>query len=473
MHDLRDWLAKLESMDEVKTIKGLHWDLEIGATIDPSVLGDDPHAFLFDDIVDYPGGYRILSGSIKTPRRTALCLGMPLSDSISELIQVAREKIPQWEARLPESDPQVVQTGPVLENIDSGKDVNLFKFPVPKWHELDGGRYIGTADAIITRDPDTGEVNLGTYRIMVHDDKTAALYISPGKHSRIHYEKYHARGEACPVAISVGHHPLIFAIASSRVSGDEYNHIGAISGDPVSIIKEELTGLPIPADAEIVLVGWCPPGKTRTEGPFGEWTGYYGSGERPAPILEVERVYYRNNPIILGAPPRRPPTDNSIFQTILGSAMLHDQLEKAGVPDVRGFWVSHLAGSQLIVVSIKQRYAGHARQAAFAASQGSRTAAYFGRYVIVVDEDIDPTNIEEVLWALCTRSDPEKDIDIIRRAWSTPLDPTIRKPTKAFMNSRGIIDACRPYEWIDEFPAVVEVSPELRAKMRRKLQMTT
>jgi UbiD family decarboxylase len=471
MDDLRDWLEKLESMGEVKTIKGLHWDLEIGATTDPSVLGDDPHAFLFDDIVDYPSGYRILSGSIKNPRRTALCLGMPLSDSIPELIQVAREKIPQWETSVSEFDPQVVQMGPVLENVDSGKDVDLFKFPVPKWHELDGGRYIGTADAIITRDPDTGEINLGTYRIMVHDDKTAALYMSPGKHGRIHYEKHHARGEACPVAISVGHHPLIFTIASTSVHGSEYNHIGSVSGEPVSVIKEELTGLPIPADAEIVFVGWCPPGKTRIEGPFGERTGYYGSAERPAPILEVERVYYRNNPIILGAPPRRPPTDNSIFHTILYSAMLHDQLERAGVPDVRGVWVSHFAGSMLVVVSVKQRYAGHARQAAFATSQGSRIAAYFGRYVIVVDEDIDPTNVEEVLWALCTRSDPEKDIDIIRRAWSTPLDPTIRKPTKALMNSRGIIDACRPYEWMDEFPKVVEVSPELQVKMRQKLQL--
>ncbi len=132
-------------------------------------------------------------------------------------------------------------------------------------------------------------------------------------------------------------------------------------------------------------------------------------------------------------------------------------------------WISDIAGSQLIVVSIKQRYGGHARQAAFAASQGSALVAYMGRYVIVVDEDIDPTNIKDVMWALCTRSDPDTDIDIIRRAWSTPLDPTIRKPTKALMNSRAIIDACRPFEWIDEFPKVVSVSPELAARVKQKL----
>jgi UbiD family decarboxylase len=471
MDDLRDWLQKLESIDNLKTIRGLSWDLEIGAAVDPSVLGEEPHAFLFDDIAGYPSGYRILTGSFKTPRRVALCLGMPPSDSTPELIQVARQRIPQWEASLSNFNPQVVQSGPVLENVDSGKDVDLFKFPVPRWHELDGGRYIGTADAVITRDPDTGVVNLGTYRIMVHDSKTTALYISPGKHGRIHYEKHHARGEACPVAISVGHHPLFLAVACSGTPLTEYNYIGAIAGEPVRLIKEEVTGLPIPADSEIVFAGWCPPDKTRIEGPFGEWTGYYASGERPAPILEVERVYYRNNPIILGHPPRHPPGDHSTLRVIFDSAAMHDRLEMAGIPDIRGVYVSNIGGSQWIVVSIKQRYGGHARQAAFATSQGGKLGAYLGRYVIVVDEDIDPTNMTEVLWALCTRSDPEKDIDIIRRAWSTPLDPTIRKPTRALMNSRAIIDACRPYEWIDEFPKSVEVSPELAERTRRKLQI--
>jgi len=108
------------------------------------------------------------------------------------------------------------------------------------------GRYIGTGDAIITQDPETREVNLGTYRIMVHDEKTTALYMSPGKHGRIHYEKYHALGKPCPVAMSFGHHPLIFKVAGTEVAGgSEYQLIGAIRGEPVKVIKEEITGLPI------------------------------------------------------------------------------------------------------------------------------------------------------------------------------------------------------------------------------------
>ncbi len=122
---------------------------------------------------------------------------------------------------------------------------------------------------------------------------------------------------------------------------------------------------------------------------------------------------------------------------------------------------------QLIIISIKQRYPGHAKQAALLASQ-HRIGAHMGRYVIVVDEDIDPTNIQDVLWALCTRSDPEKDIDIIRRCWSHPIDPMIRKPTKAFFNSRAIIDACKPYEWMDEFPPEIRCAPELVGRVKQK-----
>ncbi len=467
-NDLRDWLAEVEKMGELQRVDEADWDLEVGALT--ALNGHRPNgpALLFDNIAGYPRGYRVLSGSTATRTRLELTFNLPPNSSNAELVQTWREKMADWESRLDEYPYEEVDSGPILENVHSGKDINLFEFPVPRWHELDGGRYIGTGDAVITRDPDTGEVNLGTYRIMIQDEKTTALYISPGKHGRIHYEKWHAQGKPCPVAISVGHHPLIFRVAGTEVpAGSEYSYMGAVNGKPIKIIKEEITGLPIPADSEIVIAGFCPPGKTRMEGPFGEWTGYYASKEREAPILEVERVYHRNDPILLGHPPHRPPNEGTLFNTSKAAALLHNALERSSVPDVRGVWVSEVGVQQLIVVSIKQRYPGHARQAGFLASQ-NRPAAYHGRYVIVVDEDIDPNDIQQVLWALCTRSDPATDIDIIRRAWSTPLDTMIRKPADGCFNSRAIIDACKPYEWIDEFPKEVTISPELTEKMRNK-----
>jgi UbiD family decarboxylase len=129
--------------------------------------------------------------------------------------------------------------------------------------------------------------------------------------------------------------------------------------------------------------------------------------------------------------------------------------------------MSEVGHQQFVIVSIKQRYPGHARQTAFHASQ-NRPSAYHGRYVIVVDDDIDPSDLQQVMWALCARSDPEKDIDIIRRAWSTPLDTMIRKPTNAYFSSRAIIDACKPYEWIEEFPEDIKMGSEMEEKIRSK-----
>ncbi|MBI2830040.1 MAG: UbiD family decarboxylase [Chloroflexi bacterium] len=469
MLDLRDWLKKLESRGELRTIKGLHWDMEIAVAGNRRVMGDDRRASLFDDIVGYPNGYRVLVGATKTPQQAALCLGVPESDLSWQVAEAVRGKLSGWKASLGKFDPKIVKTGPVLENVDSGKDVNLLKFPVPKWHELDGGRYIGTACAVITQDPGTKELNLGTYRIQVLDDKTVGLYISPGHHGRLHYENYHALGKAAPVAISVGQHPLISNTASVPVGfGQEYNFMGAISGEPVDVIREEVTGLPIPAASEIVIAGWCPPNKMRKEGPFGEWTGYYAQ-EGPCPFVEVERIYYRNNPIMMGSGAGAGGGLNAV-PGILFSALLHDELVNAGIPDVRGVWISNFAGQMWIVVSIKQRYGGHARQAALIASQSNGIGAYHGRYVVIVDEDIEPHDIRSVLWAICTRSDPAKDIEILRDLWSTPLDPTIRRPVKSYSNSRAIIDACRPFEWIDEFPKVVQVSDnELINRVKKKL----
>ncbi len=466
--DLRQWLEKVEALGELKYLDGADWDLEMGAITALNARRRDCPALLFDHIKGYPPGYRVLTGSTSSPRLVGLTLGVGTRYSDLELIKVVREKLPVWEGRFRDYPAHEVREGAVLENVKQGKEVDLLSFPVPKWNELDGGRYVGTADAVITRDPDEGWINVGTYRIQVHDSRTTGILSVPGQHGRVHIQKYHERGQACPIAISVGHHPLVFRIASLEVAaGIEYAFMGAVQGEPMRVIREEITGLPIPADSEMVLAGWCPPGKLRNEGPFGEWTGYYASGTEPAPVIEVERVYYRNDPIILGSPPNKAPCDASYFGVLLRSAMLHNELERMGVPDVSGVWISEIGGRQFITVSIKQRYAGQAKQSALLTTQ-SRIGSNMGRYVVVVDEDIDPTNTQEVLWAICTRSDPEKDIDILRNCKSNSLDPTIRKPAKAYANSRAIIDACKPFEWKEEFPKEIRIDPELVDRVRKK-----
>ncbi len=463
--DLREWLDCAEEINELKHVRGAPLDPDMGQIAEMLHHTDDSPAVLCDEFAGYPKGYRILLNANGNRRRLALTLGLPLDIGKMELMTA-------WEKRIGELKPlpvNYVEDGPILENVIEGDAVDVGKFPVPMWHDLDGGRYIGTGVPNITRDPDTGLVNLGVYRSMIHDAKRVGCYISPGKHGRIHRDKYFARGEPCPIALVVGGDLLLFIAASVEIENDlsEYEWAGAMRGRPYNVVKEKYTGLPIPAEAEIVLAGFVHPTERLPEGPFGEWTGYYASSQRPEPYVEVKAIYHRNNPILLGVPPNKPPYEPHRFRAYLRSALLKRTLEQAGVSDVTGVWCHEVGGCRLLTaVSIKQRYPGHAKQALLIAT-GARATGYLGRVTVVVDDDIDVTDLSDVTWAILTRSDPATQMDIIHRAWSGPLDPIIRPGQKGF-NSRLLIDACRPWEWKDEFPPAIGPSVEVKRATREK-----
>lgn len=464
--DLRDFLNKVGELGKLKVINGADWNLEIGSiTVLSQEEDKDTPAIIFDNTKGYPEGYRILVNALGSSQRSALALGLPFGLTPLEYVTLWKERLGTFKP----VPPILVKKGPLLENVQEGKEVDVLQFPVPLWNELDGGRYIGTGSVDITRDPEEGWVNLGTYRVMVHDEKTLGFYISPGKHGRIHREKWFAKGLPCKVAVSIGHEPLVFIAGNTALDYGfcEYDWVGWAKGEPVEVIEGPFTGLPLPASAELVIEGESLPGETKTEGPFGEWTGYYGSGFRPEPLIHIKRIMYRNNPIIFGEPPgghRRKKLDD--YKGFISSATVWNQIEKAGVSDVKGVYSLLSSGSMIRVISIKQRYPGHAKQAGLAAI-ACRAAAYFGRYTIVVDDDIDPTDYNQVIWALATRSDPARSIDILRRTWSTALDPIIPKNEKGH-NSRAVIEACKPYEWINDFPKTVEVSNKWRENYNKK-----
>lgn len=463
---LRDWMEGIDRLGELRVVEGANWEEDIGMATEvlQHAINRAP-AVSFDAIPGFAPGYRVLVNHFGSQRRIAYTLGLDPDAPMQEIIQ-------QWRKRNEEHEPlapRIVSDGPVMENVHTGDDVNVLAFPTPRWHEADGGRYIGTGSMDITRDPDTGTINVGTYRVMVHNEKQVGFYISPGKHGRMHREKWFARNEPCPVAVVVGEDPLLFLASCTEVplGMSEYAWTGGMRGEPTDVIIGPVTGLPIPAHAEIVLEGFASPNTRLLEGPFGEWTGYYASASREEPVLDVKAIYHRNNPIICGSPPNRPPDEQSYYRAFMRSAHLRADMEKAGVPDITGVWCHVVGGSRLLLaVSIKQRYPGHARQAGHVAAM-CHAGAYLGRYVVVVDEDIDVTDLEDVMWAVCTRSDPAESIDIIQRAWSGPLDPRIHPDKKGF-NSRAIIDATRPWEWRERFPQVNAPSPEVRQRALEK-----
>jgi len=465
--DLRLWLSKVKEFGELREVLGADWNLELGAISELNVKRDVPPALLFDEIAGYPKGFRVLTCSTSSPARLSSILRLPIQKTHKGLVEVLRGKPAQWQANARNFDPVVVDAS--FENIQN--PVDILKFPSPLWHELDGGRYIGTGCSVVTRDLDSDWVNVGTYRVQVFDRNHVCLDMVPGKHGRIHYEKHKKAGKRFPVAIVCGADPLAYLISGIEVPFGmcEWNYIGAILQQKVQTTLLEETGLPVPAASEIVLEGFVEPNDERTEGPFGEFHGYYPGKAGTAPVVTIEGVYYRNDPIIVGSPPAKPPNDYSYSKAVMRSALLMDALVAAGVPDVQAVWAHEIGGARMFnVVSIKQRYAGHARQAGHILSQCG-VGAYMSRWSVVVDEDIDPSNLQEVMWAVATRTDPAIDIDIIQRGMGSKNDPMyVAYPYGAPLTSKAIVDACRPWDHLGEFPPVAEASKELQEKMRAK-----
>ena len=327
-------------------------------------------------------------------------------------------------------------------------------FPAQRMWPLDGGMYLGTNDAVITKDPESGRVNVGTYRMMIKGPREIGVYTSPGKDAGADRDKWWKMGKPAPIAAAYGIDPLLFLVGATSLpkTESEYEYYSGIKGSPIELFTSDLTGLPLPAHAEIILEGHLYPDETFAEGPFGEFTGYYGRPSGATPYMRVERVRYRNNPTLTCALMADGPSNEcGLFWAAVRSAGIWADLQKLGVPGIQGVWsIPEAAGWGMTVVSIKQMYAGHAPQVMALAAQCT-AGAYFGKYVIVVDDDIDPTNVGQVLWAMATRSRPAQSIDILRETWSTFLDPSLNPPEIRPWGSKALINACMDYKHIKIF----------------------
>jgi UbiD family decarboxylase len=468
--DLRQWLALAERLGEVREVKGANCEEDIGLAAEAILRAEDGPCVVFDEVKGCAKGFRVLLNMFAGTRRN-MTLGFPdhltkweLSDSYREAFLANPKIIPH----------QIVAHGPVLENILTGKDVDVRKFPAPIWHEKDGGPYIGTGTFSITRDPEENWLNAGAYRAQVHDKTSVGLVMAAGHHGAQHFEKYKSRGAPMPVAMVLGGDPLSFFYGGLEMPYGtfELDVVGGIRGKPMKMVQGKVTGLPFPADAEIVLEGFVQPSKTRIEGPFGEWTGHYAGGAKEWPVLDVQAIYHRNDPILVGVPPMGAgPDEMARYRAVLRSATIKENMTKAGVPGVEQVWCHEIGAARAFHgVSIKQRYPGHAIQAGMVAAQCGGSA-YASKYIVVVDEDVDATNLDHLLWAMIMRTDPKHSIQFIEGAWDSPADPALppeRRAVGDMTHSVAVINACKPYHWRDQFPPSNTPSPETLKKAREK-----
>jgi len=442
--DLRDFINMCEKARQLKRIKAeVDWNLEI-SHVSKLVEGKGGPALLFENVKGYSSP--VFTGAFATTQRLGLILGKGTDLSMIQLTKewmnlVIRQLIPAQEQK----------DGPIFENIIENEKADVYMFPSPKFYELDGGRYFGTTVFLVMKDPETGEVNLGTYRMQVLDKKTLGVQILKGKRGDIILKKYQKMGKKMPACAIIGGDPLRLLAGAAMVSrASEYDVVGSLRGSPVEIVRGRLSGLPIPAHAEIVLEGEIDPEILREEGPFGEFIGYYTDEliqPIPKPTLEIKRIYHRNNPLLWETSAGRPVTDVHMLLSFTQSAMLWTELARMEIPGIKYVYMPpEAAGRFWAIVSVEQMYPGHAEQVG-AAVIATNTASYCCKGVIIVDHDIAPDDLPRVWWALGTRFNPVRGTQVINRGRSTPLDPALEPGTDKLITSRIILNATIPFEW--------------------------
>ena len=393
--DLREWLARVEEIGELTRVsQPVDRDEEMSAISylvakqqpSPAVLFERPRGFDKSPI----GAkmlWNILGPSVK---RVALTLEEPADTPTVELIRRVKDKLKR---RLP---PREVPAGqaPIYQNTITGKSIDLNQLPIPRHWPLDGGRYAGTGDAVITRDPDSGYLNVGTYRMMVQGKAQVGLYLSPGKDARLHITRAWQQGKPINVAAAWGIDPLFMLVGSQTFPKNvsEYEYAGGIKGEPIPVVRGKTTDLLIPANAELVIEGVIRPNSVKAEGPFGEFPGYYGRPEAGCPLVDITAVHYRSRPILTNAlMADYPSCEQSGFFSVIRSAKIWDDLDKLGIPGIQGVYAHPAAagGFGMTVISLEQRYAGHAAQALALAAQvpGGAVALAGGEPGVVAQAD--------------------------------------------------------------------------------------
>lgn len=483
--DFRTYLEVLEKKGELFRIKEqVDWDEEIGAIYQELIVRKGP-APLFENIKGYRNTHGRKISMLTDGNLKRCCIALDVSENATRA-----ELINLWRTRSKQIiKPVVVSSGPCKEVIHKGNDVNLWEFPVPKLHPKDGGRYLLAWHIVVTKDPESGWVNIGTYRGMAIDENSIGMNYHTQTHWSVHGAKYKAMGKPVPMAVAIGvDNVLMFASTTTQPFGVcEYDIAGGIRQEPLELVKCETMDLEVPAGAEIVLEGEMSlePSTFLPEGPFGEYPGHYsGLGAEPKPVFKVKCITHRKDPILTSHPPGMDPASSPeipgnlgihAYMSFVNPALTLDHFEKCGLYGITGV-SSVTPGGTITFVSVKQPYYGYAKQVAAALwSRMGRSS----KYVVVVDDDIDVSDPHKVFLAIGNRAQGAKSVHILHDTAGADLDPASHPDVKRKLggtahNDRVLIDATWPWEWEPreewgglKYPPPCRASKEMIAKVKK------
>jgi 4-hydroxy-3-polyprenylbenzoate decarboxylase len=462
--DLREFIDTLDRLGEIKHIHApVNQDLEITEITDRVTKQDGP-ALMFHNVIGH--STPVLINALGSKKRMLTALGLESYESFFqkyfELLDKPSNMIDKLKllprlAEIAQMMPKTVKTGACKEVIYK-ENASLNIIPAIKCWPQDGGRYI-TLPLVFTVNPKSGKHNVGCYRLQIFDEKTLGMHWQLHKHGAHHHKQYQGENKRMDVAIAIGCDPTLTFSAVAPLPDDIYEMLfaGLLREKAVEMVQCETVDLEVPAHSEFVLEGYVDPTESRIEGPFGDHTGYY-SLEEPYPVFHLTCITHRKNPIyqttIVGPPPME---DGYIGQAVerLFLPIIQKQLPEVVDMHMPLEGIFH----NLVIVSIKKRYAGHARKIMHAI--WGLGQAMFSKVIVVVDHDVDVQNLREVAWKALNHIDPERDIEFVMG----PIDVLDHSSRLLGYGSHMGVDATR--KWKEEgftrpWPDEILMSPEIK-----------
>jgi 4-hydroxy-3-polyprenylbenzoate decarboxylase len=447
--DLREFVKVLEKHGELKRIRArVSSDQEITEITDRVSKRGGP-ALLFENVDD--GRIPVLINALGSRRRMELALEVDnVEDVAARLTEWLDFKSPQGLiekvkmlpklAELGKYFPREVKSGPCQDVVRREGEFSLLDWPILKCWEADAGRFI-TFPMVFTRNPRTGKRNCGMYRMQIFDEKTTAMHWQIHKHGAAHHRDLEKRGvERMEVAVAIGADPVTNFGAAMPLPDDLDEMIFAsfLREKPIEMVRCVSVDLEVPATAELVLEGYVDPAERRTEGPFGDHTGFY-TLEEPYPVFHVTALTHRKNPIYQTTIVGRPPMEDCWMGwaiTRITLPVLKRQLPEIVDMNLPFEGVFH----NLMLVSIRKQYPGHARKimnAFWGLGQ-----AMFTKCIVIVDEDVNVQDPREVVWKVLNNIDPERDIQFM----FGPIDVLDHSARRMGFGSKMGIDGTRKWK---------------------------